>query len=422
MATTHIVGAGMAGLAAAVKLAAAGRSVALYESASHAGGRCRSFRDSMLNRIIDNGNHLLLSGNKAVFQFLHTISAGDSLTGPEEPAYHFCDVRTGERWCVRPNLGLFPWWVFCRDRRVPGSRWSDYFEALKLRKAGPTDTVTDILDPKGALYEKYWQPLAVSVLNTPAEDAAACLLWPVVEETFGRGGRAARPMIAKSGLSESFVEPALAYLREKRASISFGARLRGLARSPDKSTVTGLEFADRDIPVEGGETVILALPAPVTADILDNVTPPDAHNPIVNVHFRLEEGHRPTLPIAFLGVVGGTAEWLFLRDDIVSVTVSAANSLAEKSAEEIIALTWKDIAIALDLSGSAPKKARVVKEKRATFAQTPESLKNRAKTNTATKNLKLAGDWTDTGVPATIEGAIRSGNAAAQAVLRNSRH
>lgn len=421
MATTHIVGAGMAGLAAAVKLTAAGRKVALYESTSHAGGRCRSFHDSTLDRTIDNGNHLLLSGNKAVFQLLHTTGAADTLVGPEEPAFHFCDVRNGEHWCVRPNLGLFPWWIFCRDRRVPGSGWTDYFAALKLRKAGPRATVTDIFDPGNALYEKYWHPIAVSVLNTPADKAAACLLWPVVEETFGRGGRASRPMIAQSGLSESFVDPTLAYLETKGAYIAFGARLRTVERSADGNVVSGLEFADRRVALDPGDSVILALPASVAGDVLDDISPPKEHNTIVNVHFRLEKDDRPDLPVNFLGIIGGTAEWLFLRGDIISVTVSAAEELAEKSTRDIIALIWKDIAKALDLSYSAPEKARVVKEKRATFAQTPVSLQFRAKTDTATKNLKIAGDWTDTGVPATIEGAIRSGNAAAQAVLRDFR-
>ncbi|HAT34952.1 MAG TPA: amine oxidase [Rhodospirillaceae bacterium] len=421
MPTTHIVGAGMAGLAAAVKLTAAGRKVVLYDSATHAGGRCRSFHDSTLDRIIDNGNHLLLSGNKAVFQYLNTIGTADSLVGPEEPAFHFCDVRSGERWCVRPNLGLFPWWVFRRNRRVPGSSWLDYFSALRLRHANQETTVTEILDPNGPLYEKYWQPLAVSVLNTPAEKAAACLLWPVVQETFGRGGRASRPMIAKSGLSDSFVEPALAYLKKNNADIAFTARLRDVELSADQSIVTGLNFADRKLTLEESDNVILALPAPVTGDVLEGISPPVEHNPIVNVHFRLETEIQSKSDINFLGVIGGTAEWLFLRGDIVSVTVSAAEKLAEKSAAEIIDLTWGDIALALDLGDSTPPKARVVKEKRATYAQTPESLKYRAKTDTATNNLKLAGDWTDTGVPATIEGAIRSGNAAARAVLRDTR-
>jgi len=417
MATTHIVGAGMAGLAAAVKLTTAGRSVVLYEAASHAGGRCRSFHDSTLERVIDNGNHLLLSGNKAVFDFLRTIGSDDSLMGPASPEFHFFDAGTNERWCVRPNLGFFPWWIFAPSRRVPGSRARDYLAALKLAFAGPQTLITEALDPKGALYRKYWEPLAVSVLNTPADEGAACLLWPVVLETFGRGGGACRPMLAKSGLSDSFVDPAITYLQNAGADIRFGARLRAVERTADKSAVTALNFPGGSVPLAQDDQVILALPAPVLGDLLTDVQTPALHYPIVNVHFRLDVAPAPTEPVNFLGVIGGTAEWLFVRGDIISVTISAAKAVAEMDAVEIIERTWGDISKAFELSESPPKRARVVKEKRATFAQTPASLAMRANTDTATQNLKLAGDWTNTGIPATIEGAIRSGNAAAKAIL-----
>jgi len=421
MAVTHIVGAGVAGLSAAVTLAHAGRKIALYESSTHAGGRCRSFHDTTIDRMIDNGNHLLLSGNTAVMDYLRIIGAEDSLVGPEEPAFHFFDVATSERWCVRPNLGRFPWWVFSKKRRVPGSSAIDYLKAIKLSTATPNTRVTDVFDPEGPLFKRYWEPLAVSVLNTPADEGAALLLWPVLLETFGRGGKASRPLIAKTGLSDSFVDPALTYLENVGAKIRFGARLRGVRKSTDGSAISALNFADGDVELEKGDAAILALPAPVLGDILEEISPPQLHYPIVNVHFRLDTPPVSAAPVNFMGVVGGTAEWLFMRDDIISVTVSAAKDLAKKSTSEIIALTWSDVSKALEIGESPPKLARVVKEKRATFAQTPQSLPLRANTDTTSQNLKLAGDWTNTGVPATIEGAIRSGKAAAKAILRDIR-
>ena len=113
------------------------------------------------------------------------------------------------------------------------------------------------------------------------------------------------------------------------------------------------------------------------------------------------------------------AHWLFIRGDIVSVTVSAADDLAAAPADMIASRLWADVSRALDMRSAAMPRFRIVKERRATFAQTPAAMRLRAKTRTATANLYLAGDWTDTGLPATIESAVRSGHAAAQAVLES---
>src|SRR5437868_9644098 len=115
----HVVGAGLAGLAAATALAETGRCVILYEAAPHAGGRCRSFFDAELGCRIDNGNHLLLSGNKAALFYIERIAALDTFERVADAAIPFVDIASGERWAVRPGRGRLPWWLFSRTRRVP---------------------------------------------------------------------------------------------------------------------------------------------------------------------------------------------------------------------------------------------------------------------------------------------------------------
>ena len=117
--------------------------------------------------------------------------------------------------------------------------------------------------------------------------------------------------------------------------------------------------------------------------------------------------------ISFLGILGGTAQWLFQRNGIASVTVSAATDLVDLPVETLARTLWRDVVQALDLDESPAPPHRVVKERRATFAQTPAELRRRPGLRTPWHNLLLAGDWTDTGLPATIEGAIRSGHGAA---------
>jgi phytoene dehydrogenase-like protein len=119
--TVHIIGAGLAGLAAAVRLAPSGVSVVVHEATAHPGGRCRSFYDRAIGMTIDNGNHLVLSGNRAVREFAQAIGSAAALVGPESADFPFVDLSSGERWTLRINDGL-PWWILDRSRRVPGTR------------------------------------------------------------------------------------------------------------------------------------------------------------------------------------------------------------------------------------------------------------------------------------------------------------
>jgi squalene-associated FAD-dependent desaturase len=411
MSQVHIIGAGLAGLSAAVALAAAGRQVTLYEAGPAAGGRCRSYFDRELGCRIDNGNHLLLSGNRATLGYLRQVGAADTLTGPAAPLFPFVDVVEGRRWLVAPSRGRVPWWIFRADRRVPGTRARDYLALLKLSRAGAAVTVADALDDGGPLYRRLLEPLAIAALNTPTGEGAARLLGAVVRETLMRGGGACRPLVPREGLSESFVDPAVGWLGARGGRLLTGRRVAALRMSGER--VSGLETPEGPAPVAVGEAVVLAVPPPVAADLLPGLTVPEAFCAILNIHFKVAADPGPA---GFFGVLGGTAEWVFVKRGIVSVTISAANRLVDQPAEALARLVWPDVAAALGLAGPLPP-WRVVKERRATFAATPAAEARRPGPHTPLHNLVLAGDWTATGLPATIEGAIRSGTAAARLLV-----
>lgn len=414
----HVVGAGLAGLSCAVRLARRGIAVTLHEAAAQAGGRCRSWHDETLDRWIDNGNHLLLSGNQAALSYLAAIGAGDELAGPESAAVPFLDLLTAEHWTVRPNAGRIPWWLFVPSRRVPAGGARDHVAgAIRLARASPGATVAATLRGN-RLYRRFWEPLAVSMLNTPADTAAAPLLWRALKVTLAAGGAASRPLVARRSLASAFVNPALRRLLESGAEIAFGRRLRALDHADDR--VTALRFSGSTDAIGRADRVVLALPPLAANAVLPERVAPVAQHAIVNAHFRLD---RPAgLPggAPLLGLVGGTAQWLFQRGDVVSVTVSAADALAQREPDRIARMLWGDVARALRLSPGPPPRWRIIKERRATFAQTPAQTERRHGTRTPFGNLFLAGDWTDTGLPATIEGAVLSGHAAADAVLIDS--
>ncbi len=414
MNRVHIVGSGLAGLAAGVRLAGAGYRVVLYEASGHAGGRCRSFHDSVLGCTIDNGNHLLLSGNRSALAYLSEIGAGNTLVGPDGAVFSFVDLKSGERWSVRLNAGPIPWWILLPNRRPPGTRAVDFLSVLKLSRAGQDATVGDLFKGTGALFTRFIEPLAIAALNTPMDQAAAKPLWTVFRETFGRGAGACRPLMARDGLSNSFVAPALSFLQSRGAGIRFNMRLKGAAISDGR--VARLEFVDGTIDVAAADPILFAMPPAGLQSVLPDFPVPTGSHAIVNIHFKIAAPPPDTRKTPILGVLGGVAEWLFIRGAVVSVTVSAADALAENPAPEIAARVWRDVAKALDLSEEMPP-YRVVKERRATFSQSPSAMRLRPGSETEYGNLFLAGDWTDTGLPATIESAIRSGQKAAAAIM-----
>lgn len=416
--SVHVVGAGLAGLSAAVRLAEGGERVVLYEAAKAAGGRCRSYRDGTLGLEIDNGNHLLLSGNTAALDYVRLTGGSAALQSAREAAFDFADLGTGERWQVRPNAGRLPWWVLISDRRVPGTRIRDYLGPLGILRAPPDAEIGSVMACHGLLWERLWHPVLLAALNTEPEIAAAGPAAAILRETLGAGGRACNPIVATGGLSAAFVEPALAYLRARGADLRFGARLRAVETTPDRR-VGALAFGETRVDLGPADTVILAVPPWVASDLVPGLSAPAEYRGIVNAHFRVAPP--PGQPL-LLGIVGGLSEWLFAYPDRLSVTISAGDRLFDVPREELARTIWTEVATLAGLPPDPMPVWQIVKEKRATFAATPATIAKRPGCHTGLENLVLAGDWVETGLPATIEGAIRSGVMAASVLQRGDGH
>src|SRR6476659_8287377 len=155
--TVHIIGAGISGLAAAVRLANANYRVHLHEATQQAGGRCRSYFDAATNLTIDNGNHLLLSGNRAAVEYARSIGTEAGLVGPKRAQFPFVDLSTGQRWQLDLGSSRLPLWVFDESRRVPDTRLRDYLALSPLVWAGPGRLVGDTIPCHGTLYQRLVQ-------------------------------------------------------------------------------------------------------------------------------------------------------------------------------------------------------------------------------------------------------------------------
>src|SRR5271168_3813513 len=254
----HIVGAGISGLSAAVRLANANYRVRLYEATQQAGGRCRSYFDAATNLTIDNGNHLLLSGNRHALAYARSIGTEAGLVGPKRAQFPFVDLTTGKRWQLDLGDGRLPLWVFDSARRVPDTSLRDYLALMPLIWSSPSRRVGDAIPCKGTLYRRLVQPLLLAALNVDPPEGSAGLAGAVVRETLLAGGQACRPLIAREGLSAVLIEPAVKLLQGKGADIRFGHELRELGWSGNR--IGELKFGAEAIALGPGDAVVLAVP------------------------------------------------------------------------------------------------------------------------------------------------------------------
>jgi squalene-associated FAD-dependent desaturase len=413
----HIIGAGISGLSAAVRLANEGYEVHVHEATQQAGGRCRSYYDAATDLVIDNGNHLLLSGNGHACAYARSIGTEAGLVGPESAQFHFVDLRDDKRWLLDLGKGRIPTWLFDDKRRVPDTRVGDYLALAPLIWAGTNTLVGDTIPCEGALYDRLVQPLLLAALNVDPPKGSAGLAGAIVRETLLAGGQACRPLIARDGLSAVVIDPAIKLLHEKGASVNFGHELRQVLMAGEN--ISTLEFGDDAVTLSPSDAVVLAVPPRAASSILLGLKTPTKFRAIVNAHFRYDP---PDNMPPMMGVIGGLVEWLFAFHQRLSVTISDADRLVDVPREQLARDIWRDIckaaALGNDVAEGPLPRWQIVRERRATFEATPEQNAMRPKTVTEWKNLFLAGDWTDTGLPATIEGSVRSGDWAADHVLK----
>lgn len=403
--TLHIIGAGLSGLAAALTASANGIRTVIYDAAPHPGGRCRSFADKRLGCTIDNGNHLILGKNHHALDYLREIGTLDSCLTREPATFQFVDIRSRKLWNLQP------------PRKFPGIPWYDWPRLIRLYNPAQHKTITQCLSPKSALHERLIEPLTLAALNTGTEEASAALLSGLFRMLLQEGESAWRYYVPKESLSASFILPAVARIRQNGGTFYFQNPVQGVEKEGER--ITALRFSTGAQPVQVEDIVICAASAPAFESLLPELAPGFSYSAILNGHFKwpYAGNMRETLP--FFGVIGGVVQWLFLQQGRLSTTTSAANGLMDKDEETLARLLWEDTRKALFMPDAKMPEYRIIKEKRATIAATPENLAKRPQLQTPYSNLLLAGDFLQSPYPATIEAAISNGRAASEHALRH---
>ena len=398
MATTHIIGAGLSGLAAAVALSKRGEHLILYEASGQAGGRCRSYHDDVLGCEVDNGNHLLLAANDHARAFIREIGA----------ANHWIQVKTGYRFVDHATNRTWSWkWPIW----LPCAPVTEFFYLFRLWYK---DTINQAIPHGSTLGERWATPLSVSALNTQPHKASARLFRQMLIDIAKRGPSAASPYLATAPFHRALITPALNYLSDAGITQHYHTRIRSLLTA--QGAITGLLLADKTITVGPKDQVILASPAWEAARLLPGLRVPDEHEAIINIHFRYDHKLEED---SIYGISGGLVDWVFVKKNaILSTTTSAANHQVPDDKEALVARAWTEVVRRLGLRDTTTPPHRLLVEKRATFKATPQQCARRPDSETHYSNLWLAGDYTNTGLPASIEGAIRSGERAAELAIK----
>ncbi|MCX6538237.1 MAG: hydroxysqualene dehydroxylase HpnE [Acidobacteria bacterium] len=440
-----VIGGGVAGLSTATALVEQGARVLVVEARPALGGRASSHHDPTTGEIVDNGQHILLGCYRESFAFLKRIGAESSVRlqpSLEVPYVDPAGVRTTLSCPALPApfhllAGLMEWDALSWTDRLSALRMGPVIRMTQQQLRGRTDriaaspeeTVEDWLVRNGQrrrLREMLWEPLALAALNQPAHEAAAPTFARVLAEMFGRDPQASALGLPARALAETYAEPARQFIEQRGGEVRTNALAKVIV---DGGRAVGVRVRS------GGEhragAVVSAVPwfaladlfdrrLPELTDVLDNASRMGSY-PIVTVNLWLD---RAVLETPFVGLPGRAMQWIFEKRLILgeaathlSLVSSGASDIVSRGNAELVALALSELCDGIPAARAATlKHATVVRERRATFSLAPgEPPRPGAKTNLA--GFVLAGDWTDTGLPGTIESAAASGHVAAVLVL-----
>lgn len=427
-----VVGGGVAGLAAASMLAERGKRVIVLEARGELGGRATAFRDRDTGELVDNGQHVLFGCYHETFAFLRRVGAEANVRVQPSLEVPYLDLQ-GRRsvlrcpkWPAPLHLlgGVLAW-----DALPLGEKLGVLRIGLDLRRPGTAaGTVAAWLDrraQRGRIRQWLWEPLAVAALNQPPDEAAAAPFVEVLARMFSGGRTNASVAVPAVPLNEMYALPARRYIEARGGEI----RLNSLARVRiEGGAVAGLEIRGEPVAARAVVAAVpwFALEALLTGDvaplapILANTAGMTA-KPIVTVNLWYD---RPVLEDEFIGLPERQMQWVFDKRRVfgetashLSIVASSADALAPQSTEALVALAAREVAAAIPAArGATLVRGTVVREKRATFSVAP-GQPARPGVTTPVRGLYLAGDWIDTGLPATIESAAIAGHRAAEAAL-----
>jgi hydroxysqualene dehydroxylase len=432
-----VIGGGVAGLAAASMLAERGRRVIVLEARGELGGRATAFRDRETGELVDNGQHVLFGCYHETLAFLRRVGASGNVRVQPSLEVPYVDLE-GRRsvlrcpkWPAPLHLlgGILGWRALSLADKLTALRMAPGLKGTAARARETPATVADFLTWRGQhgrIREWLWEPLAIAALNEAPAEAAAAPFVEVLARMFSGTRTNSSIALPTVPLHEMYAAPARRYVEARGGQVRLGALARVRI---EHGALAGVDVRGEPIPAKA---VVAAVPWFALGTLLAGDVAPLSTTiaraaamtakPIVTVNLWYD---RVVLPDddEFVGLPGRQMQWVFDKRRVfgetashLSLVASGADALAPQATDALIALAAREVAGALPAARAAALiRGTVVREKRATFSVAP-GQPPRPGVTTAVRGLFLAGDWIDTGLPATIESAAVAGHRAAAAV------
>ena len=419
-----IIGGGIAGLTAASILSSKKNPVTLFEASPKLGGRTYSFFDSDVKTSIDNGQHILMGCYKDTLKFIKLIKAENNFNYQKNLKLDFI-TKDNSEFKIDTSKGVYPFNLLYALFNYGAFSSKDKIAFLKLvlklpiisKKILTKFTVSEWLameDQTESSVKNFWEILCVGAMNTSIQKASALIFHNILMQIFFNGNSSSTIILPKYGLSESIVDPAVEFIISNGGFIRSSEAIKAIVVNNNKAVIVKTDTQT----LEDFDYVISAIPNYSLQKVLDtsevNFENSFEYSTIVNIHLWT---NKLNLKEKFYGFLHSPLHWIFIKDQHINIVISDANYLTDKSREDIFELVSNELSEIFSIKQSDITNYKIIKEKRATFIPSINVLDIRPNCETNIKNLFLAGDWTNTGLPSTIESAAKSGRIAAELVL-----
>lgn len=423
-----VVGGGFSGLTASVYLSENNYEVTLLEASPKLGGRAYSLFSKVNSDYYDNGQHILMGCYEETLTLMKMIGAEDKLITQKSLIIPFVK-KGGEIFKLETTDKFYPFNLLLGFMKFKALTLKDRFKIidffLDLICCESCDlnnkTVEEWLSCKNQSansIKSFWEVLVVGALNTTIEKASAEIFSEILKRIFFTGNNSATVLIPKNDLSNFYVTDAEKFITSKNGKILLSEKIEKLKLEGNKIAKV---VTDKGT-YQNFDYIILAIPAYSVKKIIDDSKlaydiPEFSYSPIINAHFWLKEN---PFSEKFYGLIDSKVHWLFNQNKHITCTTSAANELMTLDNSEIKRLFCSEIELYFPIFNSElVTDSIIIKEKRATFIPDIESTFKRKNVSCEVENLFFAGDWTDTGLPSTIESAVASGKKAFDNVVNN---